>query len=136
MQELLKLVLMDDGSLDIKCCNEKIVKGLNLKNPQKFDSFLKRITTAIIKKMWGEKNTSLSKIIRVLSMAEISACAEPYSQAEEFWSTMMFNYIPRTEKQYSSLKQQYGNYRGPEQRPISFGNAAMFELNPFCKNMN
>jgi len=127
---------MDDGSLDIKCCNEKIVKGLNLKNPQKFDSFLKRITTAIIKKMWGEKNTSLSKIIRVLSMAEISACAEPYSQAEEFWSTMMFNYIPRTEKQYSSLKQQYGNYRGPEQRPISFGNAAMFELNPFCKNMN
>lgn len=127
---------MDDGTLDIKCCNEKIINQLGLKNPKKFDSFLKKVTSAIIKKMWGEKNTGISKIIRVLSMAEVSACAEPYSQAEEFWSTMMFSYIPRTEKYYDSLKKQYGNYHGPQQRPISFGDTSMFQLNSFCKNMN
>ena len=129
MKQLLEVILNDDNTLAIKCCDEKTIKQrLNLKNPKRFDSFLKELTSTIIKKIWGEKNFSLSKIIRVLSMAEVSACAEPYAQAEEFWSTMMFDYIPQTEKFYNSLKKQYGDYHGAKQRPITFGDTSMFKL--------
>jgi len=137
MKQLLEVILNDDNTLAIKCCDEKTIgKRLNLKDPKHFDSFLKNATSALIQKIWGEKNTSLSKIIRLLSIAEISACAEPYSQAEEFWSMMMLDYIPRTEKHYTSLKKQYGSYRGVKQRPISFGDTSMFRMGAFPTKLN
>ena len=49
------------------------------------------------------------------------ACAEPYLQAEEFWSTMMFGCIPSYEEYADSLKRKYGDNPKLKQRPISFG---------------
>jgi len=51
-------------------------------------------------------------------MAEMIACAEPYDQAEQLWSTMMFDYIPHYEHYSSSLKKPYGYDPSKMIRPI------------------
>ena len=54
-----------------------------------------------------------------LQMGEIISCAEPYDNAEQLWSTMMFSFIPHYERYSSSLKKPYGFDPSNIIRPIS-----------------
>ena len=112
MQKLFEVILKDDGTPDVICHNEQYIDKKS--SPKQFDSFTKQLIKVLVRKFFGEKNTCISKIIRVLSMAEICACSEPYAQAEEFWSTMMFK--------------QFGYNPKKKQRPITFGDTSMFQL--------
>lgn len=126
MQKLFEVILKDDGTPDVICHNEQYIDKKS--SPKQFDSFTKQLIKVLVRKFFGEKNTGISKIIRVLSMAEICACSEPYAQAEEFWSTMMFDFIPHTEKYADNLKKQFGYNPKKKQRPITFGDTSMFQL--------
>ena len=138
MKKLLEVFIDEEGNLDLRCENESIIdRYFSFKNPKKSQSFFRRILAGMIDKMWEKRATGISKVIRLLSMAEICACAEPYAQAEEFWSTMMFNCIPSTEKYADSLKMKYGYNPSAKQRPITFGDCGLFESGMFTrKGMN
>ena len=136
MKQLLELVIMDDGTLDLKCHNEELANNYFSKKPKVFDKQLKRLISKMVKIMWGEKKTGISRLIRVLSMAEMCAGAEPYVQAEEFWSNMMFSLIPRVESFANGEKRKYSDYCGAKERPITFVNASAFNLDYRFKNKN
>lgn len=136
MKQLLELVQLDDGTLDLRCCDEKLINNVIPNSPKKFDKVLKGLIRKIVKILWGDKNTGISKLIRTLSMAEICACAEPYSHAEEFWSTMMFSLIPRIENYARDEKRKYAYYDGARQRPITCGDWSAFQIDPFRMKMN
>lgn len=137
MKQLLELVIQDDGTLDLKCHNEELANKVLSKKPKVYEKQLKSMISKMVKIMWGDKNTGMSRLIRFLSMTEICACAEPYSQAEEFWSMMMFSLIPLLEDYLKKEKQKYAKYSGAKQKPISFGNTSMFDLSTaFGKRYN
>lgn len=79
----------------------------------------KRLIRSMVTEVWKNRNVHPSKAIRYLAMAEIIACAEPYDHAEQFWTTMMFGYIPCYEKLASSLKMPFGYDPSKINRPIS-----------------
>ena len=127
MQKLLEVTIDDQGNLDIQSDNEQILdENVNLNDLKKAKFFIDKLLAVMIDRMWKERNTGISKIVRLLSMAEIYACAEPYAQIEELWSTMMFSYIPRTEKYADSLKQKYGYDPSSKQKPFTVGGASCF----------
>lgn len=128
MKQLLELVLQDDGTLDIKCPNEKLANKVLSKKPKEFDRQMKEMISKMTKLIWGEKSTGVTKLIRFISMAEMCACAEPYSQAEEFWGNMMFSLIPRLENYCKKEKRKYAKYSGASQRPINMGGFSAFNL--------
>ena len=115
MKQLLELVIQDDGTLDLKCHNEELADKVLSKKPKVYKKQMKNMISKMVKIMWGDKNTGMSKLIRFLSMTEMCACAEPYSQAEELWSTMMFSLIPLLEDYLKQEKQKYANYSGAKQ---------------------
>ena len=134
MKQLLEVVLKDDGSLDIICHDEKFIdRNVNMDNLPKSDAFFKKLTALFVKKLFKEKDAGVSKYIKVLSMAELCASIEPYAQTEEFWSMMMFSFIPRMEKYTDNLKKKYG-YHACKQRPVTFGDTSMFQLLSSLKN--
>lgn len=137
MKQLLEIVIQDDGTLDLKCHNEELSDKVLSKKPKVYEKQMKNMISKMVKIMWGDKNTGMSKLIRFLGMAEMCACAEPYSQAEEFWSVMMFNLIPRIEDFAKQEKQKYAKYSGAKQKPLTFGDASMFNLSAaFGKRYN
>lgn len=85
------------------------------------DDLHKRTIRSLVNEVWKNKNHHPCKAIRILAMAEIIACAEPYDHAEHFWSTMMFDYIPHYERLASGLKKPFGYDPSKMIRPISCG---------------
>lgn len=79
----------------------------------------RKAISGLVDEGWKNSNHHPSKAIRCLAMAEIMACAEPYERAEEFWSTMMFGYIPYFEKYAAKLKNKYGYDSSRITRPVS-----------------
>ena len=92
-----------------------------MKHPEKAESMFKMAIKSMIKCGWEDKDYTIYPIVRVLSMAEIMSCAQPYEQAEEFWSTMMFSFIPQHEKFANRLKKPFGVNPKDIVRPITFG---------------
>ena len=85
------------------------------------DRLNRQLICGMVNAMWKERNYHVSKAIRYLSMAEIITCAEPYDNAEHFWSAMMFDYIPYYEKFSTELKKPYGFNPSKMIRPMTFG---------------
>lgn len=137
MKQLLEIVIQDDGTLDLRCHNEELADKVLSHKPKVYEKQLKSMIAKMVKIIWGEKNTGLSKLVRFLSMAEMCACAEPYSQAEEFWSIMMFSLIPRIEDYAKQEKQKYAKYSGAQQKPLTYVNTSLFNLSAaFGKKFN
>ena len=129
MKTLLEILIDDEGNIDLRSGNEHILDNYySVNDPEKAKSFFRKVLSTMIDRMWKNRNTCISKAIRLLSMAEMCACAEPYAQAEEFWSTMMFSLIPKTKKYADSLKKKYGYDPDSKQRPITFGDVSAFRL--------
>ena len=123
MKTLLEILIDDEGNIDLRSGNEHILDNyFSVNDPEKAKSFFRKVLSTVIDRMWKNRNTCISKAIRLLSMAEMCA------QAEEFWSTMMFSLIPKTEKYADSLKKKYGYDPDSKHRPITFGDVSAFRL--------
>ena len=126
----------DEGDLVYRCDNERFLdEHFSPDDLKEARRFFRKSLSRLIDLMWKDRNTCFSKVIRLLSMLEICACAEPYAQAEEFWSFMMFDCIPSNEKFADSLKEKYGYVPETKERPITMGNVGAF-MRDFRKGMN
>ncbi|MBR5175946.1 MAG: hypothetical protein IKW89_08475 [Bacteroidales bacterium] len=127
MKNLLHVFIDDEGNLVLRTDNEKwFDENFPQGDLKRHAANFEKLLSGLVSSIWGEKNTCISKVIRLLSIAEICACSEPYAQAEEFWSMMMFDFIPFIEKYADSLKEQYGYDPESKQRPLVMGDTSLF----------
>ena len=131
MKKFLEVLMDENGQLHI---STDFTFADEIENPPKdkkkhakeMDELFRKTISSVIEEIWGNHNLHISKAIRYLSMAEIIACAQPYDNAEELWSTLMFSYIPQYEKFADNLKKPYGFDPSRVIRPVSIGNPSAF----------
>ena len=134
IMKLLEVSVNENGQIGIESMNEDYLeKILSKATKEKKEELFRSLLVEMTDKIWKDRKTGISRVIRLLSMAEMCTCAQPYSQAEEFWSTMMFSFIPHYEKFSSSLKQKYGFKPGDVVRPFTVGDTSVFQLNRGAK---
>ena len=85
------------------------------------DARLKQMVRDLTGYMWRTQDQYIPQAIRVVSMAEILGCAQPYERAEEFWDLMMFNTIPQLEEFAADIKRKYGFDNRRVTRPVVGG---------------
>ena len=130
MKKFLEVLMDDEGllhlSTDVEFNDEIENPPTNMKEHLlQVDDLNRRTIRSMVTELWKNHNLNVSKAIRFLSMAEIIACAEPYDQTEQFWSAMMFDYIPSYEKMSSALKIPFGFDPSKMIRPITMSSAPM-----------
>ena len=119
----------ENGNMEIATANEDLFdKFFSLAAGGNSEKLFREVASKMVGLMWGDRNTCMSKVIRLLSMAEVCCCAAPYEQAEDFWSTMMFSCIPESEKYLNPLKSFYGFNPKTVVRPKTFGDASIFQI--------
>lgn len=75
---------------------------------QESDRLLRHLINDLTEFLWRSKDQQISHAVRLLAVAEIMACADPYDRAEEFWGLMIFHTIPQFEHEAAAIKRQYG----------------------------
>ena len=75
---------------------------------KEYENKLKGLIHDMTEFMWKNKDQRLSQAVRMVTMAEILGCAQPYEHVEEFWSMMMFHTIPHFEAFAAAIKKPYG----------------------------
>ena len=85
------------------------------------DARLRQMVRDLTDFMWRTKDQHIPQAIRVVSMAEILGCAQPYERAEEFWDLMMFHTIPQLEEFAADIKREYGYDDSAVIRPLVGG---------------
>lgn len=85
------------------------------------DARLRQMVEDLTDFMWRTKDQCIAQAIRVVSMAEILGCAQPYERAEEFWDLMMFHTIPQLEEFAADIKRKYGFDDRTVTRPVVGG---------------
>lgn len=123
MKKFLEVLVDDDGlmhfSTDFEFPDSVVNPPKDLARHQaEMDNLYRRAVRSLVTEAWKKRNFHPSKAIRILSMAEILSCAQPYENAEEFWSCMMFDLIPRLEKFSANLKRPFGYDASKVVRPI------------------
>jgi hypothetical protein len=88
---------------------------------KEYDEKLRRLVHDMTEFMWRNKEQRVSQAVRLVAMAEILGCAQPYEHAEEFWSLMMFHTIPQFEKFAAAIKKPYGFDDRAVTRPLVGG---------------
>lgn len=123
MKKFLEVLMDDEGQLhmstDFDFADE-------IENPPKdraaflreMDQLFKTTTAGMVNAMWKERKLNVSKAVRLLSMAEVLSCADPYDNAEGLWSALMFDYIPNYEAYANKLKIPFGFRPERMQRPL------------------
>ena len=53
-------------------------------------------------------NLGVSMAIRIISMAEAAASIDPFASVEDFWWTMLHDYLPQYEEYSNSVKTELG----------------------------
>ena len=119
-------VLIDDNNQMYIDTDIDLAPILSSQNIPEYDKLAKESMKAFSECIWKDRNLKPSYVVRLLSMAEIASTSEPYSMAEEFWSTMMFCYIPHYEAFCNKLKTPFGFDPKKVTRPISFGKPGDF----------
>jgi len=140
MKKFLEVLMDDDGMLHF---STDFQFPDSVENPPKdwakhtveMEDLNRRAIRSLVTEAWKNRNFHPSKAIRILSMAEIIACAQPYENAEELWSVMMFDYIPHYEKYSANLKRPFGFDASQVVRPIKIGGpeAMMTAMFPFSR---
>ncbi len=64
-------------------------------HPEDVDKELARMIEDFVTAFWEACNPLSMQLIRCIIMAGSEACAEPYREVEEMWSTLMFCFIPQ-----------------------------------------
>ena len=126
MKKFLEVLVDDDGNLHL---NTDYEFADSVENPptdmkkyqEENDLLLKQAVRGVVNALWKERKLNVSKAIRYLSMAEIISDVQPYDNAEQLWSSMMFYFIPHYEKFSTQLKKPYGFNPSRVIRPMTFG---------------
>lgn len=87
--------------------------------PKEFDKEFKQMLGSLTEFMWSNKSMAISRVIRMVSMAEVLGTSQPYEQAESFWENMMFHAIPQYEGFAARIKEPYGFDSRAVVRPIT-----------------
>lgn len=88
---------------------------------KEYDNRLRQMIHDVTEFMWRTKDQNVCQAIRMVSMAEILGCAQPYARAEEFWDLMMFHTIPQFEHFAAAIKKPYGFDESSVSRPWGIG---------------
>ena len=100
MKKYLEVLLDDEGTFHFVS-----ERPLGKKQDQAaFDQEFRKLLHDITEFMWQNRDQQVSQAIRMVSMAEMLGSSQPYEQAEEFWSLMMFDTIPQYESYAASIK--------------------------------
>ena len=86
-----------------------------------YETRLRTLVHDLTEFMWRNKDQQVSQAVRMLAIAEILGCAQPYEHAEDFWSLMMFHTIPQFEDYAASIKKRYGFDGRGVNRPLVGG---------------
>ncbi len=129
MKKFLEVLVDEDGKFHFSTEEEFVTEeAFAAENPraqldhaQEIDTLLKRLVHDMTEFMWQNKEQRVSQAVRLVAMAEILGCAQPYEHAEEFWSLMMFNTIPQFEKFAAAIKKPYGFDERAVNRPLMGG---------------
>ena len=117
MRKFLEVLVDDDGKYHFS--TDETFEGIP--SPKVFDKEFKHLLHDMTEFMWKNKEQRFSQAVRMVAMAEILGCAQPYEHAEEFWSLMMFHTIPQFEKFAAAIKKPYGFDDRAVTRPIVGG---------------
>ena len=120
MKMYLEITLDDNGQFHLSTDFTSAERKRIASDPSLYDKELRTLLQAMVNEVWRDRRQTVSQLIRVASMVEILSCAQPYSQAEEYWSTMMFSFIPLYEKAASIMKTPYGFKDKEVIRPQTF----------------
>ena len=134
MKKILEVVLDDDGKMKFKSEYQYFIREEELNcSPRmqkqvikKMDEIFMTAIEGFVDCLWKDNNHEIYPIVRVLSMAEMMSCVQPYQQAEDFWNNMMFHFIPRMEGFATKLKKKYGYDDSEVVRPMVFGDPSAF----------
>lgn len=129
MKKFLEVLVDEDGKFHFSTEEEFVTEeAFAAENPhaqldhaQEIDKLLKRLVHDMTEFMWQNKEQRVSQAVRLVAMAEILGCAQPYEHAEEFWSMMMFHTIPQFEKFAAAIKKPYGFDERAVNRPLVGG---------------
>jgi hypothetical protein len=116
MRKYLEVLVDDDGTFHFST-DEQFSEKLT---PQLFDREFRQLLHDMTEFMWQNKEQKVSQAVRMVAMAEILGCAQPYEHAEEFWSMMMFEIIPHYEGLAGDIKRPYGFENRSVTRPRVF----------------
>ena len=76
MKKLLEVITDDDmKTIELSADGELIEKCFGIENLKATDASFRVVTKALVEKIWKEKDTAVSRIIRILSMSEACSCA-------------------------------------------------------------
>lgn len=129
MKKFLEVLVDEDGkfhfSTEEEFISEEEFASKNRRardaHMKEYEKTLKGLIHDMTEHMWKNKDQRISQAVRMVSMAEILGCAQPYEQAEEFWSLMMFNTIPHFEEFAAAIKKPYGFNERSVTRPLVGG---------------
>ena len=126
MKKFLEVLVDEDGKFHFSTEEEFVTEEVfAAENPRaqmghvkECDKRLKQLVHDMTEYMWKTKDQGICQAVRMVAMAEILGCAQPYERAEEFWSLMMFHTIPQFEKFAAAIKKPYGFDDRAVTRPI------------------
>ena len=116
MRTFLEVLVDDNGNYHFSTdeqftTEEEFVAGNNQAKFEYMESCHERLTQLVhdmTEFMWKTQDQNVCQAVRLVAMAEILGCAQPYERAEEFWSLMMFHTIPQFEDFAAAIKKLYG----------------------------
>lgn len=129
MNKFLEVLVDENGTYHFSTeepfiTEEELAAGDNPAKTEHMKACHKRLTQLVhdmTEFMWKTKDQNVCQAVRLLAMAEILACAQPYERAEEFWSMMMFHTIPQFEDFAAVIKKSYGFDDRDVTRPLIGG---------------
>lgn len=138
MKKFLEVLVDDDGNLHLSTDYEFADSVENpptdmKKHQEECDLLFRQTIRGVVNALWKERKLNVSKAIRFLSMAEIISDVQPYDNAEQLWSAMMFEYIPQYEKFSAQLKRPYGFNPSKVIHPMTFGSFPTCSVMPFSR---
>lgn len=109
-QKLLEILIDEKGKVFISSETNPLehINPDNLSDSRLLTNLVDSMTEALLCEHISGSN--IGRIIKALTMADISADIQPYECAEHLWFTMMNTFLPRNEKRYRKMKEARGFY--------------------------
>ncbi len=129
MKKFLEVLVDEDGKFhfsteEVFVTEEAFVAEdyrAKLDHAEECDKRLRQLVHDMTEYMWRTRDQAVCQAVRLVAMAEILGCAQPYERAEEFWSLMMFDTIPQLEAFAAAIKRSYGFDDRSVSRPLIGG---------------
>ena len=121
MKKYLSVEVDDNGKFHLSSDFPQDYMDCFLQHPEQGEKAFTKLIQSFVPAFWDGPNPLYMKLIRTLFMTGVVACAEPYCEAEDMWSTLMFSFIPQFEKRAAAIKRKYGFDDSGITRPFSLG---------------